>query len=207
MPDRQAYNASTIDWPRIRAYARRVARETRTPAENGIFYTTTEYQTVTNPVEVKHGLFNLFTRVDKKSKQVTVEKRVDVVGRHWVLERRHHHIERNTKERTYTNQETTHEQHYLVLLADGSLNTVVLMETENMNTAHGRTTFFATHKHFLSDLSARDVEVLDFEKRLSEHGTHGRGIKTWGDREPGTRLLYHAKGVGLTKALKRLLPG
>jgi hypothetical protein len=40
-----------------------------------------------------------------------------------------------------------------------------------------------------------------------EHGTHGRGTKTWGDRDPGKRLLSHTKGVGLTKALKRLLPG
>jgi hypothetical protein len=207
MPDRQAYNASTIDWSRIRAYAQRVARETRTPAENGISYTTTEYQTVTKQVEVKYGLFNLFTRVENKSDRVAVSKRVDVVGRHWVLERRHHHIECNRKERTYTNQETTHEQHYVVLLADGSLKKVVLTETENMTTEHGRNTFFAMHEHHLSDLSADDVEAMDFEKRHSEYGTHGRGTKTWGDREPGKGLLSHAKGVGLTKALKRLLPG
>ncbi|WP_328617234.1 hypothetical protein OHS18_13410 [Amycolatopsis sp. NBC_00355] len=207
MPDRPAYNASTIDWSRIRAYAQRVAREARTPAEKGISYTTTEYQTVTKQVEVKHGAFNLFTRVENKSERVAVSKCVDVVGSHWVLERRHHHIECNTKERTYTNQETTHEQHYVVLLADGSLKKVILMETENMNTAHGRSTFFATHQHHLRDLSASDVEAMDFEKRHSEYGTHGRGTKNWGDREPGKQLLSHAKGVGLTKALKRLLPG
>jgi hypothetical protein len=207
MPDRQAYNASTIDWSRIHAYAQRVARETRTPAENAISYHTTEYRTVTKQVEVKHGLFNLFTKVENKSEQVTANKRIDVIGRHWVLERRHHHIERNTRERTYTNQETTHEQHYVVLLADGSLKNVVLTETENMNTAHGRNTFFATHEHHLSDLSDSDVVTMDFEKRHAEYGTHGRGTKTWGDRDPGKRLLSHTKGVGLTKALKRLLPG
>ncbi|MFD6073777.1 hypothetical protein, partial [Amycolatopsis lurida] len=114
MPDRQAYYASTIDWSRIRTYAQRVARETRTPAENGISYTTTEYQTVTKQIEIKHGLLNLFTKVENKSERVAVDKRVDVVERHWVLEQRHHHIERNTKERTYTVQETDHERHYVV---------------------------------------------------------------------------------------------
>jgi hypothetical protein len=207
MPDRQAYNVSTFDWPRIHSYARKVAGETRTPAEKSISYTTTEYRTVTKQVEVKHGLFNLFTRVENKDERVAVSRCVEVVGRHWVLERRHHHIERNTKERTYTNQETTHEQHYVVLLADGSLKKVVLMETENMNTAHGRNTFFATHEHRVSDLSADDVQAMDFEKHHSEHGTHGRSTKTWGDRDPGKRLVSHARGVGLTKALKRLLAG
>lgn len=207
MPDRQAYNASTIDWSRIRAYARRVARETRAPAEDDLSYSVTEHRTVTKRVEIKYGLFNLFTRVEHKSERVAVDKRVEVAGRHWVLERRHHHIERNTKERTYTNQETTHEQHYVVLLADGSLKKVVLTETENMNTAHGRNTYFATHDHHLSDLSDRDVEAMDFETRHHEYGAHGKRTKTWGNRDPGARLLSHTKGVGLTKALKRLLPG
>ncbi|MGW4215378.1 hypothetical protein ACWEIJ_45920 [Lentzea sp. NPDC004789] len=206
MPDRQAYNASTIDWSRLRAYAQRVARETRVPAESGISYTTTEYQTVTKEVEVKHGFFNLFTRMEPKSETVAVSKRIDVVGRHWVLERRHHHIETNRKERTYSNQETIHEQHYVVLLSDGSLKKAVLTETENTTTADGRTRFFATHEHSLSDLSTRDVEAMDFEKRYCEYGTHGKGTKTWGDRDPGKRLLTQAKGIGLSKALNRLLP-
>jgi len=207
MPNRQAYNASAPDWPRIHAYALRVAREIRTPAESGISYTTTEYKTVTKRIEVKHGFLNLFTRVENKSERVAVDNRIDVIGPHWVLERRHHHIERNTKERTYTHQETTHEQHYVVLLTDGSLKKIILTETENINTAHGGNTSFVAHEHHLSELSDRDVEAMDFEKCHSEYGTHGKGTKTWGDREPGTRLLSHAKGVGLTKALKSLLPG
>ncbi|MFI9452470.1 hypothetical protein [Amycolatopsis sp. NPDC052450] len=207
MPDRQAYYASTIDWSRIRAFARRVARETRTPAENGIFYTATEYQTVTKQIETKHGLFNLFTKVEDKRERVAVSKRVDVVGRHWVLEERHHHIEHSTKDRTYTVQETDHERHYVALLADGNLKKIILTETEVMSNTHGRTTVFTTHKHSLSDLSGSDVETMDFEKQHYETGTGSTGIKAWGDREPGNRLLRHAKGVGVTQALKRLLPG
>ncbi len=60
-------------------------------------------------------------------------------------------------------------------------------------------------RSLVGELSAGDVQAMDFEKRYSEDRTHRKGIKTWGDREPGTRLLSHAKGVGLTQALKRLL--
>nr|WP_157527176.1 hypothetical protein [Kibdelosporangium sp. MJ126-NF4] len=201
MSDRQAYHASTIEWSRIRVFAQRVARETRTPAEQGISYTTTAYQTVTKQVEVKYGIFNLFTKPERTSERVEVNKQVDVVGRHWVLERRNHHIEQTTMERT--NQETTHEQHFVVLLADGSLKKVILIETENVNTAHGRYTFFSIHEHTVHDLSTSDVEAMDFEKR--HYSTTKAHVQNWGDREPGKQLLSHAKGVGLTKALKRLL--
>ncbi|MEU7475463.1 hypothetical protein AB0A63_05720 [Lentzea sp. NPDC042327] len=203
MPDRQAYNASIIDWPRIRAFAQRVARETRTPAEQGISYTTTEYETKIKLIEVKHGPFGLFTKTERKSEQVAVSKRIDVVGRHWVLERRNHHIEHTTKTRAHTNQETSHEEHFVVLLADGSLKKVILIETENMNTAHGRNTFFFTHDHAVRDLSTSYVEAMDFEKR--HYSTTKARSQNWGDLEPGKRLLSHTKGVGLTKALKRLL--
>ncbi|MFG2008482.1 hypothetical protein ACGFNF_05350 [Micromonospora sp. NPDC048868] len=205
MPDKSAYEASTLDWARIRAYARRVARETRKPTESGISYTRTEYQTVTKRVEVRHGLFNMFTKVQHRPERVAVIQRVDVVGPHWVLDRRNQHIERNTRHRNTTHQETTHEQSWVVLLPDGSLKKVVLWEEENLRTENNRSTYFGTHSHSIADLGDGDVRAMDFEKRHSEYGTHGKGVKTWGDREPGRRLLTHAKGVGLTQALKRLL--
>jgi hypothetical protein len=46
---------------------------------------------------------------------------------------------------------------------------------------------------------------MDFEKRHTSHRADRSGTKVWGDREPGPRLLTHAKGDGLTQALKRLL--
>ncbi|WP_146044342.1 hypothetical protein [Amycolatopsis sp. BJA-103] len=104
-------------------------------------------------------------------------------------------------------QETDRERHYVVLLTDGSLKKIILSETEVMSNSHGRTTVFTTHKHSLSDLSSSDVETMDFEKQHYETGAGSTEIKAWGDREPGNRLLRHAKGVGVTQALKRLLPG
>lgn len=53
-------------------------------------------------------------------------------------------------------------------------------------------------------MSTTDILRLDFADELYDSGTHGRGTKIWGHREPGRRIR-HAKGVGLSLALKRLL--
>ncbi|MEU8387301.1 hypothetical protein [Micromonospora sp. NPDC048842] len=203
MPDKKTYEATTPDWARIRAYAKRVAGETRKARESAISYTTTEYQTQTKQVEVRYGLFDLFTRVENRSERVAVARRVDVVGSHWLLDRRHHHIQRNTKHRNVTQQETTHEQHYVVLLPDGGLKKIVVWEEEFLRTENGKSTFFTTRKHLVADLDDRDVRAMDFEKRHTSYSADR--IQTWGDHELGKRLLTHAKGVGLTQALKRLL--
>ena len=160
---------------------------------------------VTRRVKVKYGLFSLLTREESKSERVAVNNLVTVVGPHWVLERRNHHIERNTRHRNTTQQNTVQEQHYVVLLPDGRLKKAVVYEEENLRTENGKSTYLGGHEHSLNDLSDRDVEAMDFEVRSYEDGNHGRGTKIWGDRERGRRLLSHAKGVGLTQALKRLL--
>lgn len=49
------------------------------------------------------------------------------------------------------------------------------------------------------------LKLFDFEKTHYSYRTNGPGMQTWGDREPGRRLLVHARGVGLSLALKRLL--
>ncbi|MFG1869263.1 hypothetical protein [Micromonospora arborensis] len=205
MPDRQTYEASVADWPRLRAYAKRVARETRKPVEGPISYATTEYQTVEKERVRKSGPFGLFTRRELTSQQQPVTRRIDVVGRHWALDTRHYHIERNTRQRGGTHQEITHEQHTFLLLPDGALKHVVLYEEEVMHVERGATRAFVKHSHSVRDVDDYQLKSFDFEKTYAEHGTHGRGTKTWGDREPGRRLLVHARGVGLSLALKRLL--
>jgi hypothetical protein len=205
MPDKKAYEATALDWSRIHAYAKRVARETRKPRAGAISYTTTEYQTLTKRVEVKHGLFDMFTRIENRSERVAVDRRVDVIGTHWLLDRRGHHIENNTGHRNDTQQETTHEQHYVVLLPDGALKTVAVWEVQFFGIRNGKSNFYTTQKHHVVDLTDRDVRVMDFEKCHTEHPADRFGTRVWGDREPGPRLLAHAKGGGLIQALKRLL--
>jgi hypothetical protein len=205
MPDRKAYEASTLNMARIFAYAKRVAKETRKPMEADIAYTTTEYKTVARQVEVKGGLLNMFARLETQSERVLENRRVEVVGPHWVVERRHHHIRHTTKGRNFTHEETHHEQYYAILLPDGGLKMVVLMEEENFHNEIGKGGLFSTQRHSVNDLSVSEVGAMDFEKRYYESRTDRWGHKNWGDREPGKRLLTHAKGVGLTQSLKLLL--
>lgn len=48
----------------------------------------------------------------------------------------------------------------------------------------------------------RDVELFDHERRHKTFRAHGARFST--DREPGHRVLHHAKGVGLSKRLKKI---
>ena len=57
--------------------------------------------------------------------------------------------------------------------------------------AYERTAPFATS----------DYLVFDFERYLKISGS------ITGDREPGRRVLFHAKGVGISKRLKKVLDG
>ncbi|WP_071288558.1 hypothetical protein [Mycolicibacterium llatzerense] len=202
-----AYEASAADWDQLRRFAQRVAKETRQPLQAPIAYTTKTHIDVPVTVSAPGFAGLLGRRVDTTRREERTQD-VVVVGRHWLLERRHHHIERNTRGKDYTNQETTHEQHYYVLLPDGSMKHVCLWEEELVYTSHGRTTFRPGEKsHLCNDLNSDfDLRIFDYASHYHEHGTHGRGTKTWGDREPGRKLLVHAKGIGLSKTLKRLLP-
>ncbi|MEV4859903.1 hypothetical protein [Streptomyces ossamyceticus] len=201
----KAYEASTADWKRLRAYARKVARQTRRPLAAAIGYTVTDYRTVERQVVREHGPFGLFKRTETRSERQPFSRHVPVIGQHWVLEVRHQNIEKNVGGRGGHHQETTHEKTTYLLLPDGELKCVAVWEEESVHTADGRTQIVVDTSHHVRDIGDRDLRTFDFEKCHREYGRHGRGTKTWGDREPGKRLLVHAKGVGLSAALKRLL--
>jgi hypothetical protein len=201
----KAYEASTADWKRLHAYARKVARQTRRPLAAPIGYTVTDHRTVQREVVRSHGPFGLFKRTETRSERQPFSRHVQVVGQHWVLDVRHQNIERNVVGRGSHHQETTHEKTTYLLLPDGGLKRVAVWEEESVHTADGRTRIVVDTSHHVSDIGDHDLRAFDFEKRHTEYGRHGRGTKTWGDREPGKRLLVHAKGVGLSAALKRLL--
>lgn len=207
MPDVAAYEASVADVERIKKFAIRVARETQHPLEAPISYRASVSVEVPKTVRAS-GLAGLMGRTVDTTERRQEQRDVVVVGKHWLLERRHHHIERNTKGRDYKNQETTHEQHYFVLMPDGNLHHVYVWEEELVYTnSNGHTSVRVERGHEVWGVDSFSfLRTFDYEKRYSEHGTHGRGTKTWGDREPGRRLLVHAKGIGLSKALKKLLP-
>lgn len=55
----------------------------------------------------------------------------------------------------------------------------------------------------ITEFDARDVELFDYERYHKSFNAYGAHFTS--DREPGRRVLYHAKGVGLSKRLKGIL--
>lgn len=54
----------------------------------------------------------------------------------------------------------------------------------------------------IREFGAGDVELFDHERQSKRFTAHGARFSS--DREPGRRVLHHAKGVGLSKRLKKL---
>lgn len=201
----KAYEASTADWKRLHAYARKVAQQTRRPLAGPIGYTVTDYRTVERQVVRNSGPFGMFKHTETRSERQPFSRHVPVIGQHWVLDERHQNIEKNVGGRNSHHQETTHEKTTYLLLPDGALKYVAVWEEETVHTVDGSSRVVIDTSHHVKDIGDGELKTFDFEKRHSEYGRHGRGIKTWGNREPGKKLLVHAKGVGLSLALKRLL--
>lgn len=201
----KAYEASAADWRRLRAYAKRVADQTRRPLAPPITYSVTDYRTVERAVTQRSGPFGMFNRTVTRSERQPFTRQVTAIGPHWVLDQRHQNIEKNHTDRTSRHQETTHEEITYLLLPDGSLKYVAVWEEETVHISDATPRVVIDRSHHMRDIGDGELKAFDFEKVHREYGRHGKGIKTWGDREPGKKLLVHAKGVGLSMALKRLL--
>ncbi|GLY53117.1 hypothetical protein [Lentzea sp. NBRC 102530] len=187
------YDDSALDVARLRRFAERVARETRVPPRPEITRRVTK--SVPSTETRRAGFLGLRTETVTTTKSVQVAE--PVLGPHWVLRQTHHHIESHDrgKEVEY------HEQNYWVLCTDGSLWTVwVWEEFTGWSDGTKRLENDSTAEPMTEDKILR----LDFDDRYREEREHGRGTKFWGNREPGRRV-HHAKGVGLSKALKTLL--
>lgn len=187
------YDGSELDMVRLRRFAERVARETRVRPSPEITRRVTK--TVPSTETRRAGFLGLRTETIDTTKSVQVTE--SVLGPHWVLLQTNHHIESHDrgKEVEY------HEQNYWVLCTDGSLWTVWSWE-EFTSWSDG--TKRLENDKTATPMTEDKVLRLDFENRYREEGEHGRGTKFWGDREAGRRI-HHAKGVGLSKALKTLL--
>lgn len=206
MPDAklEAYNASHADMTKLRAYARRVARETQAPLVDPLTYTRTSYveKSVTKKAP---GLAGFLGKTVVEKKREPRDSTIQVIGRHWILDGpRYHRITQTLGNGSHRNTEETNERTYMVLLPDVSLKRATLWTTTytyNNSTVGGSIRDEA--RHSVRELSDHDIRCFDFERRHSE--SRDRGISTAGDREPGRRLLVHAKGVGLSKSLNRVL--
>lgn len=205
--DRTKYDASHIDWDRLKKYAQRVARETAMPQNPPLTYRKTTYADV--PVaKTTSGFLGFGSRSYVISERRPVFREVQALGPHWSIDRRYWNKEENTRSGNVRVKETTYENYVLALLPDGSLVKAILSETEVVNFREGHSKLVHHEReHSIRAVSESDVMALDFQKRHRETGRHNVGTKVWGDWDPGKRLLRHTKGVGINLALKDLLEG
>jgi hypothetical protein len=186
-----AYEASQLDMSRLHGYAKRVARETRKPARDAVRERLTKQETY---VETEsYGILGMRTRQVSKTRTVEAGWKT-IVDEHWVLHATYHNID---KHEPWGHSEY-HEDTYWVLLKNGSLQKYTKWFEERTLAP------LREDGHALYEMTADDIVRLDYQDRYVERGRSDRGTHTYGNREAG-QLLRHAKGVGLSMALKALL--
>lgn len=190
---RDGYDQSTLDLNKLRQYAQKVAkgcRATPTPER-----TRRKAKSVPSTVVRRGGFLGL----RKENIQVTTTVQVSerVIGPHWVLRQTNHHIE--SQERGKSTE--YHEQRYWVLQRDGTLSTA--WEWEEFTRWSDGTTKLE-QDCTAKPMNEADILRLDHLDRQHDNSGSRDSTKFWGNREPGKRIR-HAKGVGLSTALKALL--
>jgi hypothetical protein len=188
-PSRAAYERSELDWNRLRRYAEKVARETRAPRGTRQVVERSE-----RTRQVRSGPFGLFTRQETYFVDVPHTETDDF----WVLQSRSWH----KKERGHGNQadEDQSERYEYCLTAQGGLLVRVTSETEVFSKG---APMFRESSMSEQPMTAEDVMLFDFEPKRYYREEGRFTVET--NRDPDhKRLKHHAKGVGLSLALKRL---
>ncbi|SMH50544.1 hypothetical protein SAMN06295885_3569 [Rathayibacter oskolensis] len=202
MADAAEYHRTSLDWPRLAAFARRVATETRVPPTPAWTYEATVRERVKTR-EASTGFLGLGARPAAYTETVTRATQV-VLPRHWVLDRREWHYRSTFRGGGVTVEERIDTAYVSALLTTGELKWAWLSRTETWN--HGssgsRLVVPEESTHSMEPLTAHATD-FDFERR--HHDSEWSGSHSWGDRDPGARPIRHAKGVGLSLALKALL--
>lgn len=186
-----SYEHSQLDLHRIYAYAKRVAKETRKKLNPGFTLEWGEPKSVEvqDTKEVKQ-LFGLITRQETVMRREMVSNPIASIEDHWELHRRNYHV--NSSRSEYS------EGYYWVLLPGGELKYVwkweeYLLEARYMKRGGSVETMSEEH-------------ILRLDRRPKSREQHHGGVHAWGDREDGP-IIKHAKGVGISLALKNLLNG
>lgn len=207
MPSYEDYEKTTIDWGRLRKYAERVARETRlTPDAPWSYTTTVSRSEVVSPA--REGFFGIGAKAEVR-RDVFRNESVRVLPEHWVIDRRQWNRRQTSHSVGVRIEENDREEHVFALLRDGELKVAVLTTNEVWNYRGPKTELVVppNSEHRVRDMDEHHVRMLDFEKRYYDGSGSRSSTFSWGDRDPGRRLLRHAKGVGLNLELKRILEG
>lgn len=170
MGDVTEYEASSLDWAALRAVAQRAAQETPLKPDPRIVY---------------------FDR--------TAGVNIDVLGSHWVLDRRFENYEQRPNDAVI---DEGHADIVYVLLADGQLMYVRVSEDVRVYPGGPPPTY--TDSHIARPIDESDVQAFDFATKHYDHGS-GTDNHIWGnvDRPPFDRgdLLHDGKGAGLLTLL------
>ncbi|MCX2966842.1 hypothetical protein GIY30_02325 [Gordonia sp. HNM0687] len=187
------YAASTLDTRRIRAYARRVARETTTaPAEP-----LTKCTQVYVPVVKIRSVGFLGLKKETYTAHETHERSIEVVGSHWVLFSTRHFITQGKckRHKAYEYEETNS----WVLATNGELLKVWQWGDFTLfNSGVTKRESDCTVRAMTED----DILELDHDHKFTHYEDRSGHYR--GDRQAG-RIVRHAKGVGLSLKLKQLL--
>lgn len=211
-PDHRAYDASVIDWPKLHAWARKVAKSTPVPPAEELYGTMAE--SVTQRAKVGSGFLGLLRRSEDIVEKQSARKRA--LGPHWVLDTEEmewitgkilpagpgHQGANRTDDRRIA--------FYYVLESDGKLTTVCDY-TYVASTRSGKSLVESELR--VKQFDEYDVRTFDHAKvrEIREAwNTHRTGEEEWIDAHEDMRsgrLLRHVKGVGLSMRLKELSEG
>ena len=183
------YEQSTIDWARLRAYAKKVAHETRAPRGTNI---------VTETKIVEDVSYGFFGRRKVSRREVSIENQVLVD--YWVLDSASF---RQTWKGKYST--SFHERTMFALRTDGEL--VVLSESWEDGEGIVNDRFsYNSHAKTFTERAFVEPDITRFDYAREPHRSQGK-VEVWSTGNPSTKRLTHAKGVGLSIRLKQLLEG
>ncbi|MEV6072036.1 hypothetical protein AB0L82_36320 [Nocardia sp. NPDC052001] len=187
------YDASVFEFGRLQSYAKRVAQETRAQAEPPLTTTVTIRDVVTRTRRA--GFLGLRTETYKTTEnRSTVQQ---VVGPHWILFTTSHNIDQENTRR-YRAYEFA-EKKLWILDEKGQL--LKVWKWDDFTLWRDGTTK-RENDCTAAPMTEADVLELDREHKFTHHHDHEGHYR--GDRTAG-RIIRHAKGVGLSLALKSLL--
>ncbi|MFD9001448.1 hypothetical protein ACFV0T_10830 [Streptomyces sp. NPDC059582] len=186
---RTAYDRTELDWNRLRHYAEKVARETRAPRGTRQVVEQSE-----RTRQVKSGLFGLSTRQETYTVDIPRTETDDF----WVLQSRSWHKKERGRGRQADEDQSNFSQYCLTVTGG-----LVVKETSRTDVFPKEGPMFSDTTTSERPMTAEDVMLFDFEALRYYREDKRFTIET--DREPDhNRLKHHAKGVGLSLALKRL---
>lgn len=192
-----SYGETGLDRRRLESFAKRVARETKKPPEGPLVKMVSAQRAVVR--ERSAGFLGL--RTEQYTTYETVQQRQQVLSPYWTLFTTVHYIEEGESQKHFAYE--FNERNVWALARDGGLWKLWIWDDFTLYDG------FGGRSKRESDATARvmsDEDILELDREHRFTHMYRRGLRDHyrGDRNPG-KVIRHAKGVGLSLALKALL--